>query len=134
MSKYDKILNRPHHRSEIRIPMPLADRAAQFAPFSALSGHAEGTAEVARVTQPRRELTEERLAELNQKIQQILSLEGHPKISITYFVPDSKKSGGEYITTQGKLKKIDPHRGMLVLTDWREIPLGDVVALEETCS
>lgn len=41
MRSYDDIIDLPHHVSHKRNPMPIADRAAQFAPFAALTGYNE---------------------------------------------------------------------------------------------
>lgn len=129
--KYRQIADWPPHRSERRPPMPLMDRAAQFAPFSALSGHAEGAAETARVTQSKIELSEDAIAQLDLRLLQLEeSTHNHPHITITYFCPDQRKSGGAYCTVAGNLKKIDGYRRCLVLEGDSEIPIGDIRGLE----
>ncbi len=129
--KYRHILSLPHHRSSTRPPMSQWDRAAQFAPFSALSGHREGVAEVARVTQPRMELTEDAIAQLDGQIRQLADrTEDSPPLWVTYFVPDGEKEGGDYVTVVGRLKKIDRHRQRIVLVGGMEIPIWEIVAME----
>lgn len=49
--KYGDILNLPHHVSETHPPMPIADRAAQFAPFAALTGYKEAIEETERLVE-----------------------------------------------------------------------------------
>ena len=92
---YEDIINLPHHVSPIHPPMPLSDRAAQFAPFAALTGYGEVIKETARQTDRKPELTEEEKQELDYKLQMAVSLPGEkPAVTITYFVPDKKKAGG----------------------------------------
>lgn len=129
--KYAEILHRPHPQSTKHPPMSQWDRAAQFAPFSALSGHAEGAAETARTTQTKVELSADAVTHLTQQLQTLVQqADEHPLISITHFVPDLRKSGGAYVTDTGPFKKIDSYRHMLLLTDGREIPLAEIIALE----
>ncbi len=129
--KYEKILHLPHYRSPNRPAMARGDRAAQFAPFSALSGHAEGAEETARVTQMRRELSEDEVGQLDEKIQMLEEQLGErPQISATYFRPDTRKAGGDYVTVVGRGKKIDRYRCVIVLEDGGEIPIGELIALE----
>ncbi len=130
--EYEDIIHRPRHRSSRRVPMPRWDRAAQFAPFSALAGHEEGATETARTTQSRVELTEDAIAQLDEVLGELRErLEECPQISVTYFVPDGRKMGGEYVTDLGRLKKIDLHRRRLVLADGREISIEEIV--DVTC-
>ncbi len=127
MSRYDDIINLEHHTSKTRKHMPIEDRAAQFAPFSALSGFEAAIAEEARKTDKKTELSEYEAAELNRKIheisQNILKL---PKVCITYFVPDEKKSGGRYDTYTGNLRKADSALRMLTFTDGTHISMDDI--------
>lgn len=92
---YEDIINLPHHVSPVHPPMPLSDRAAQFAPFAALTGYGDVIKETARQTDRKPELTEEEKQELDYKLQMAVSLPGEkPAVTITYFVPDKKKAGG----------------------------------------
>ena len=128
---YDDIIHLPHPTSKNRPRMSIHDRAAQFSPFAALSGHAAAIAETARLTDRKLELDEDTRAELDRR-QAILR--GHiserPEVTVTWFRPDERKSGGAYITTTGRLKKIDEIERVLVLTDGARIPLEDVAGLE----
>ena len=126
MGKYDDIINLPHHVSETHPPMSRADRAAQFSPFAALTGYDAAVRETARVTERRIELDEEAKAELNAELNRILEhLPEHPQVSITYFVPDERKSGGAYHTVTGSVRKLDSFAKTLTLAD------GTVISMEE---
>ena len=111
--------------------MPRADRAAQFAPFSALVGYGAALVETARLTDRRIELEEDDRAALDRKQQELLERIGErPEVAITWFVPDARKDGGQYITTVGRLKRIDEVRRVMVLVDRTEIPLNDIFDIE----
>ena len=126
MGNYDDIIDLPHHVSETHPPMSRADRAAQFSPFAALTGYDAAVRESARVTERRIELDEGVKAELNARLNCILEhLPEHPQVSITYFVPDEKKSGGVYRTVTGAVRKLDGFAKTLTLAD------GTVVSMEE---
>lgn len=128
---YDDIINLPHHVSRTRPQMPQADRAAQFAPFSALVGYGAALVETARLTDRRIELEEDDWAALDRKQQELLERIGErPEVAITWFVPDARKDGGQYITTVGRLKRIDEVRRVMVLVDRTEIPLNDIFDIE----
>lgn len=128
---YDDIINLPHHVSRTRPQMPQADRAAQFAPFSALVGYGAALVETARLTDRRIELEEDDRAALDRKQQELLERIGErPEVAITWFVPDARKDGGQYITTVGRLKRIDEVRRVMVLVDRTEIPLNDIFDIE----
>ena len=126
MGNYDDIIDLPHHISETHPPMSRADRAAQFSTFAALTGYDAAVRETARVTERRIELDEGVKAELNARLNCILEhLPEHPQVSITYFVPDEKKSGGAYRTVTGAVRKLDSFAKTLTLVD------GTVVSMEE---
>lgn len=128
---YDDILHLPHPTSAKHPRMPLADRAAQFSAFRALSGQEDAIGETERLTDRRIELSEEMKAELDLK-QQLLasSAEAQPEISVTWFLPDVKKDGGSYITTTDRLKKVDDYERTIVLIDGTRIPLDDVLDIQ----
>ena len=129
--QYDDIIDLPHHRSATRLPMPRQNRAAQFSPFAALSGYAAAIREAGRLTDRRIELSEERRAILDRKQQLLLHrLADAPEVSVTYFIPDTQKSGGAYVTVTGSIKRIDIHARHLILTDGTHIPLDEVLELE----
>ena len=95
MGKYDDIIDLPHHVSKVHPQMSIWDRSAQFAPFAALTGHDAAIKETARLTDERLELSDEVIMKLNDQLNMIRDNIGtEQEISITYFVPDEKKSGG----------------------------------------
>ena len=128
---YDDILHLPHHVSQTRPQMSLSDRAAQFSPFQALTGYGAAIQEAARRTDRRAELTEERKAELDGEISILRdSLPNDTVASITYFVPDDRKEGGAYVTVAGVVRKIDVHRGVILLADSTEIPIREITDMD----
>ena len=115
-------LSRPVSKRHPR--MPLADRAAQFAPFAALNGFEEELQETARQTVLPRELDESEQTLINDRLQLLADRMGafgssgsHPQITITYFVPDFHKTGGTYQTKTGAVKKIDLNQRSIIFTD-----------------
>ena len=107
--------------------MPLQDRATQFAPFAALTGHEAAIKETARLTNERLELSEEVIAQLNEKINIIRNNIGiEQKVSITYFIPDEKKAGGSYVTYSGNVKKLDGYEHTIIMTDQTVIPIEQI--------
>lgn len=126
--KYDDIINLPHPTSARHPRMPMADRAAQFSPFAALAGHGAAIEETARLTDQKVELTEEGKALLDEKLRLLLETGGEGVF--TYFLPDERKDGGAYITTTGKVKKIDPLEGRVILKDGTAIPIEDIWEIE----
>lgn len=123
---YNDIVNLPHYVSSKRKQMAMDNRAAQFAPFAALIGHDAAIAETARITSNRLDQSAEQLQELSRKLAYALSFADRPILSITFFKPDSRKSGGEYITVQGAIKKVEECFNLLTLTDNSEIPLDAI--------
>ena len=92
--RYDEILYLPHHVSSVHPPMPVRDRAAQFAPFAALTGHGEAVKETARLTEKKIELDEDCKEALDRKLSAIQEkTKEPPSIRVTYFVPDGKRMG-----------------------------------------
>ena len=129
--KYDDILHLPHPTSAKHPRMPISERAAIFSPFAALTGHAAAIQETARLTDQRMELDEDTRAELDRK-QKILMdhIADQPEVTITWFCPDEKKSGGAYVVSMGRLKKVDDVAGTLKLADETTIPLNEIVDLQ----
>lgn len=128
---YDDILDLPHPVSTRHPRMPVSDRAAQFAPFAALTGYGAALWEVARLTTQKVEQEEDTRTTLNRKQQILLnSDEPYPRITVTYFKPDARKSGGSYTSVSGRFRKIDPLKRLLILTDKTCIPLDDISELE----
>lgn len=126
--KYDDIINLPHHVSKKHPQMSLYARSAQFAPFAALTGYEEAIKETARETSARIEIDEEMKSVLDSKIQILLEkISLKPELSITYFIPDFSKDGGQYITTEGIIKKIDMYNQYIYLEDSTEIPINEII-------
>lgn len=131
---YDDIIHLPHPTSTKHPRMPLSDRAAQFSPFAALTGHGAAIAETARLTDRRIELDEDTKAELDEKQKLLLALIAEqPEIAVTWFQPDEKKDGGQYVTTTERLKRIDETRRVLVMADQTAIPMDDILEIEGEC-
>lgn len=129
--KYDDIIHMERPVSRHHIPMPLENRAAQFAPFAALTGYDDAVDEAARITGKRIELSEEMKSELDMKLSEIASsLEDRPEIAVTYFVPDLLKDGGSYETITGAVRKINMAEREIVLENTGAISIDDVVGLE----
>lgn len=126
--KYDDIINLPHPTSSRHPRMSMADRAAQFSPFAALVGHGAAIEETARLTDQKVELTEEEKTLLDEKLRLLLETGGEG--TFTWFLPDERKDGGAYITATGKVKKIDPLEGRVILKDWTAIPIEDILEIE----
>ncbi len=131
--KYDEIIHLPHKQSSTRPHMPVADRAAQFAPFAALVGYDEVVKEAARLTDSRRELSECALEQLNAKLNYIQEhLDEQPEVTITYFQADSKKFGGAYLTYTGIVMKIDDCEHTVQMQDGREIFIDDITGIDSS--
>lgn len=117
--KYSDIINLPHHQSATRPRMSNYDRAAQFSPFAALKGYDEEIEEAQRITEGKRELTDEQIAELNEKLVLLKSKEKeHPIIKVVFFVRDEKRKGGIYSTIEDKLNRVDVENKMLILNQF----------------
>ncbi len=128
MGAYDDIINLPHPNSAKHPRMSMIDRAAQFSPFAALTGHGAAIEETARLTDRRIELTEEEKTVLDEKLRLLLETGGEGMI--TYFLPDERKDGGAYVAKLGTIKKIDPLEGRVILTDRTAIPIKDILEIE----
>lgn len=125
--KYDDIIHLPHHVSDKRPQMPVLDRAAQFAPFAALTGYGEAVKETARLTERRIQPDEETLDILNRRLEFIKKhISEQPEVSVCFFRPDPRKDGGAYVTVSGTVKKLDEFRHRLILADETEIPFEDL--------
>ena len=131
MGKYDDIINLPHPTSVKHPRMPLADRAAQFSPFAALTGHEAAIKETARLTDEEIILNDEAISILNDKLNDIAENIGTGQIiTITYFVPDEKKAGGAYVTCSGAVKRIDEFEHTVIMMDGTVIPIDCINRIE----
>ena len=130
MMNYEDIIDLPHYRSKKHAPMPIIDRAAQFSPFAALTGHDAAIKETERLTHRRIELDEYEIAVLDETLQTIREqLNKHPEITVTYFQPDEKKEGGEYVTVTGRVKKVDEYTKSMIVEDGTRILIEDILEL-----
>lgn len=126
--RYDDMLFLPHPRSLTRRPMTRIGRAAQFAPFAALSGYDDAVHETARLTERRLEPDEEQLTLMDERLHALLEIiRDQPEITLTCFEPDSRKSGGAYLTVTGKIRRVDEVNRQIILTD------RTVIAMDSIC-
>lgn len=132
MGSYDDIINHPHYVSKTRPQMSMLDRAAQFSPFAALTGYDAAIKETGRLTDDKLELDDGTKALLDMKQTFLMDIiDEKPEITVSFFVPDSRKSGGEYASVTGRLKRFDEYERLLILTDGKKIPLDDIADI--TC-
>ena len=133
--KYADIIDLPHHQSATRPHMSVEDRAAQFSPFAALTGYEDAVEETARLTDERIELDEYRKDALNRQLNrlkeqlQTFGVSGMHRVSVTYFVPDERKTGGAYVTVVGVPKKIREYERLIVMADGTEISIGEIIEI-----
>lgn len=128
---YEDIIHLPHHRSKNRTPMSSAMRAAQFAAFAALTGYSDMVDETARLTDSRPVVDEETAAMINEYLSLLSTkLAEHPRIKLTYFVPDEMKSGGAVLSMENNLRRIDKVERVLIFTDGTVISIDDICSLE----
>ena len=128
---YSDIINLPYHESRNHPQMPMEARAAQFAPFAALTGYDAVIHETARLTDKQVELEEYDNDRLNRIFSELMdSMEKHPMVTVSYFKPDEHKAGGAYMTVSGKLKKIDTYEQIMKMEDGTVIPIGSIMDLQ----
>ena len=131
MNQYENIINLPHHVSPTRPQMPMSDRAAQFAPFAALTGYDAAIKETGRLTDEKIELDEEALTALDMKYQFLMdALDDAPEVTITYFQPDERKAGGKYVSAVGVVRKVDDFERRITMQDGTKIPMDDVISID----
>ena len=106
----------------------MESRAAQFAPFAALTGHDEAINETARLTASRKTLSEFEQDRLSKRLACALELQS--VVTLTHFIPDDLREGGQYVTASGIMKKVDEYEGRIILRDGRSIRLADVFSIE----
>lgn len=130
MNSYDDIINIPRWNPKSHPRMSEDDRAAQFAPFAALTGYDAMVNETARSTDIRSDLDEEQMLALNEVLSMIVERIGeHPKISVTWFRKDARKQGGAYVKTEGKVRDVDLTGRLIVLKDGSSISMDDIAAI-----
>ena len=128
--EYADIIDREHPVSAKHPPMSRLNRAAQFAPFAALTGYDDLIRESERETDTRTELDESSIEELNRKLVWLLRQDDPPEASFTFFVPDSKKAGGAYETVTGKLLRYDQFARSITLDNGETLFIDDIRAIE----
>lgn len=128
---YDDIKHLTRPQYDDLHPMSMHDRAAQFSPFAALVGYDDAVAETARLTDSKVELTEDEMSMLNANLNQLLDrLDEQPQISVTYFVPDEKKSGGKYVEKVGVVRIYDSYAQELVFMDKSRLNIQDIISIK----
>ena len=131
VGKYDDIINLSHPTSKKHPRMPIRDRAAQFAPFAALVGYDDAVEETARVTDEMVEQSEEMKAVIVEKLRYLSERIGEmPTILVTYFLPDEKKSGGEYKIFEGRIKRLDDYDAMMIFECGKKILYDKIYSVE----
>ena len=130
--KYAKIIDLPRPTSERHEPMARSDRAAQFAPYSALSGYEDAVEETARLTDSRIELDEYEKEKINERLTALLSAPLGTRVSVTYFRPDKRKSGGAYVTLTGEIDKYDEARKEISLIGSHPIGIDEIIEICKT--
>ena len=129
--KYKDIIDLPNHRSKVHAHMSMKDRAAQFSPFAALTGHSDAIDETARITDRKIELSDDEKYILDRKISYIFNnICDEPKCKITYFVPDIYKQGGSYSSYTGNVIKTDSFNGLICFKDKKTIEINQIINIE----
>lgn len=130
---YDDIINLPHHESKRHPRMSPCSRAAQFAPFAALTGHDAAIDETARLTDEQRTLSQDERVELDRKLKRLLRLHMEPTVEITFFQPDERKAGGTYRTVRGTIKKVDETGHVIIMDNGTAVPVQAVSDISGDC-
>lgn len=126
-NRYADIINLPHHTSAKHSRMSRESRAAQFSPFAALTGYDAEIKETARLTDEKIKLDEDSINDLNSKLQYIKdNIKDNPEITVEYFVPDERKSGGAYLIFNDRVRIIDEYECTLVFVSEKKININDV--------
>jgi hypothetical protein len=132
MKKYAHIVDLPHHQSPTRARMSLSQRAAQFAPFAALTGYEAVIRETARQTQGEITLDESEKEQMNACLNRLQAQIGHrPWVSVTFFVPDGKKTGGSYQSIHERVVKIDGNQQKMVMESGKIIQFEKIIRMKE---
>ena len=131
---YADILHLPHHQAANRKHMSMHDRAAQFSPFAALTGFDGVIAETGRLTDHKVELSENEKVLLDQKltlIDEAIRAGQHPEITLLYFTPDARKTGGAYQEYTGNVRQIDPIERTIVFLADNGRSMGNKIAIDD---
>ena len=129
--KYDDIIDLPRHVSDRHARMPIADRAAQFSPFAALTGYDDVICETARLTDFQTELDDSEKILLNEKLQRIREkMQDNPQITVVWFRGDERKSGGAYVSFTGRVKRLDLYQQAVCFADGTVIPFSSICHID----
>lgn len=128
--KYDSIMGLPHHVSAKHRHMSMTERAAQFSPFAALNGYEDAVSETARLTDGRPDLDEYERDAIDRKLHEIMESDEDLPVTLTYFRPDAKKSGGAYLTLNGKVSDIDEVGWIVIMESGARIPVTDILVID----
>ena len=128
--KYDGIMGLPHHVSAKHRHMSMTERAAQFSPFAALNGYEDAVSETARLTDGRPDLDEYERDAIDRKLREIMESDEDLPVTLTYFRPDAKKSGGAYLTLSGKVSDIDEVGRVVIMESGARIPVTDILVID----
>ena len=131
---YADILHLPHHQAADRRHMSMHERAAQFSPFAALTGFDGVIAETGRLTDHKIELSESEKVLLDQKlnlIDEAVRAGQHPEITLLYFTPDARKTGGSYQEYTGSVRQIDPIERVIVFLADNGRSIGKRIAIDD---
>lgn len=123
---YDDIINLARPETKNREHMSRLNRAAQFAPFAALTGYATAVSETGRLTEKKRVLSSDEIAILERRINFLIENEINERIKIKYFKKDEIKSGGKYLEIEDKFKKFDDINLILALESGLRINFRDL--------
>ena len=129
MKKYDRIIDHPHYQSKKRPHMSMLNRAAQFSPFAALSGYDEAVKETERTTSVRPLLAEDSISDIDRKLR--FAVEMQEPVSVCYFVQDSSKDGGAYVTATGRIRRLNSFESSIVLEDGSHVALCDIIGISD---
>ena len=130
MDNYNDIIHLPHHQSATRPRMSNRDRAAQFAPFAALTSHGDAVKETARLTDNFSGLGEDEILIISAKIQMLMdNISERPRI-VTYFVPDESKAGGAFTSKIGNARRVDEYERVIIFTDGKIILIDNIVDIK----
>lgn len=129
MEKYEHILNIPYNKSTKRKQMSLNDRAAQFAPFAALTGYEESIAETGRLTDKQITLNQQAKELISKKLNYIIDNKITDLVEIKYFIPDERKTGGMYKTVISRIKRVDTVNRLVILEDNSKLEIYKIVEI-----
>ena len=128
--KYNSIMGLPHHVSAKHRHMSMTERAAQFSPFAALNGYEDAVSETARLTDGRPDLDEYERDAIDRKLREIMESDEDLPVTLTYFRPDAKKSGGAYLTLNGMVSDIDEVGRVVIMESGARIPVTDILGID----